>query len=168
MNAPMHAGPSPAGGGPDPYTDWDDYLADLGDRVRAERQARGWSQTTFATLAGWHVDQVKRLEAGSPQLRLRNMAVAAHVLGVDLGHLLSRQWVAPVRRPSLTGRQAEVLAAAADGCPLSEVAVRVGLRTQAVASHLSHVYRRLGVTDGVPPGARRRAAVEEARRHHLI
>lgn len=69
--------------------------------------------------------------------------------------------------PHLSPRQAEVLAAAADGAPVTEVARRVGMPRPQVASHLSRAYQRLDVAwmDRVD---RRAAAVRVARRAGLI
>lgn len=69
--------------------------------------------------------------------------------------------------PRLTPRQAAVLAAAADGAPLSTVAARLGTTRTQIASRISEAYRRLDVT-WMPRGERRAAAVRIARRHGLI
>ncbi|MGH8921973.1 MAG: helix-turn-helix domain-containing protein, partial [Actinomycetes bacterium] len=68
MTAPVQVGPSPHGGGPVPYPDWDDVVADLGDRVRAERQARRWSVRQLAERCGLSPTQVKHIEAGGRSL----------------------------------------------------------------------------------------------------
>jgi DNA-binding CsgD family transcriptional regulator len=63
--------------------------------------------------------------------------------------------------------QARVLAAAADGAPLSVVAARLGTTRTQVASRLSEAYRRLDVT-WLPRGEKRAEAVRVARGHGLI
>lgn len=72
----------------------------------------------------------------------------------------------PPRLP-LTPAQARVLAAAADGAPVSAVAVRLGVPRPQVAARLSEAYRRLGVSR-LPVADRRAEAVREARRRGLI
>lgn len=72
----------------------------------------------------------------------------------------------PPRQP-LTKRQAEVLVAAADGAPLSEVARRVGTSREQVASRLSEAYKRLDVA-WIDRDERRAAAVRVARKRGLI
>lgn len=69
--------------------------------------------------------------------------------------------------PHLYPKQAEVLAAAADGAPLSVVGRRLGMPRTQVASRLSEAYVRLDVT-WMPRDERRTAAVRVARRHGLI
>lgn len=166
MSAPVQVGPSPQGGGPVPFPDWDDVLADIGDRVRAERRARGWSQTELGRRMGVALATVKRLETGDSSL-LITFAMACRALGVDMGHLLSVQWRLPDRHLSLSPTQARVLEAVSDGRPLAQAARALGTTHTAVASVLTKAYRRLGVAD-VPRGQRRAAAVREARRHGLI
>ncbi|MCX4911866.1 helix-turn-helix domain-containing protein [Streptomyces sp. NBC_00878] len=167
MTAPVQVGPSPQGGGPVPCPDWDDLLADIGDRVRAERQARGWSQTELARRAGFALNTAKRLEeAGAGTLRVFVLACAA--LGVEMSLLLSDEWQLPERRPSLTDAQVKALRAVAGGEPLSMVAERLGMPRDGLASRLSEIYRRLGVTHVSRGFQRRMAAVDAARKHGLL
>ncbi|MFI2465959.1 LuxR C-terminal-related transcriptional regulator [Streptomyces globisporus] len=70
-------------------------------------------------------------------------------------------------RMALTPRQAQVLIAAADGAPLSQVAVRLGVRRETVAARLSDAYRRLDVAH-LPRDEKRQAAVRTARSRGLI
>ncbi|GAA0453919.1 hypothetical protein GCM10009544_15850 [Streptomyces stramineus] len=72
-----------------------------------------------------------------------------------------------MKAPHLSPRQAEVLAAAADGVPLSAVALRLGMPRTQVASRLSEAYRALDVA-WTSRDQRRAAAVRVARRHGLI
>jgi DNA-binding NarL/FixJ family response regulator len=67
----------------------------------------------------------------------------------------------------LTGRQAEVLTAAADGSSLVVVAGRLGTSREQVSARLSEAYRRLDVS-WVPRDERRAAAVRVARGRGLI
>jgi transcriptional regulator with XRE-family HTH domain len=149
-----------------PVPDWGDILADIGDRVRAERQARGWSQTELAHRAGFALNTAKRLEEdGAGTLRVFALACAA--LGVQMSLLLSDQWRIPQSGPVLTKRQVEVLHAVSGGESLSVAAARLLMKREGVASHLSDIYRRLGVAE-LPRGERRSAAVRVARKHGLF
>ena len=158
-------GPSPQGAGPTLCPDWDDVLADIGDRVRAERQARGWSQTDLAHRAGISVQAARRLEEGS--VWLRPLMKACWAFRVPVDHLLSEQWKTPERRPTLAPRQVDVLREAGSGDSLTVVGVRLGMSSQAVGAALSRIYVRLGVAD-MPRGQRRQAAVRVARSNGLI
>lgn len=150
----------------DVLLDVDEVIADIGDRVRAERQALGWSQVTLAERVGMTDQRIRRLESGA--VSLRNLLEVCSAMGVEVSELLSPQWRLPLQVASLTDRQVEVLQAAADGAPLSEVAAdRLKMPREGLASHLSEVYRRLGVAD-LPLGARRAAAVRIARERGLL
>lgn len=166
MIAPVQAAP-PCGDKPASGRDLEDYLADVGDRVRAERQHRGWTQAHLAKRAGIGLATVKRIEAGG--VWLRPLVLASWALGIELDYLLSLRWETPSQGPvvSLSPRQVDVLSAAAGGAPLSVVARRLGMTRPEVASHMSRVYRRLDVA-GLPEGERRAAAVRVASRHGLL
>lgn len=176
MTAPVMVGPSPQGIGPAPCPDWDDVLADIGDRIRAERQARGWSETELGRRAGIARTTVRRLENGDASLRCFIQACTA--LEIPAEQLLSPQWrhpaSTPVRGPGLsktpTGlseRQALVLREAASGDSLSQVAARLDMDVQAVGAVLSRAYQRLGVAL-LPRNQRRAAAVRVAIQHGLF
>jgi DNA-binding NarL/FixJ family response regulator len=72
----------------------------------------------------------------------------------------------PARQP-LTRHQAAVLTAAADGAPLTEVALRLGRPRSWVAARLSEAYKRLDVA-WMDRDERRAAAVRLARKRGLI
>ena len=163
MTAPVQMGPSPVGGGPVAFQDREELLADIGDRIRAERHARGWAGTALAAKAGVSRRTVERVETGRSPLPLSLFAALCEALGVPMSLLLSDQWVMPARfrRPTLTPRQIEILLLASSGLTLQQVGVRVGTTRQAVASRLSETYRLLGVSD-LPQGERRAAAMQVA------
>jgi DNA-binding CsgD family transcriptional regulator len=165
VSAPALVGPSPQGGGPVPSPDWDDLLADIGDRIRAERQARGWSRDDLARRARISKSAARQLEEGSVRLRPLMKACWAFRLPVD--YLLSNQWKTPSRRPTLAPRQVDVLREAASGDSLGQVGSRLGMRSQSVGATLSRIYVRLGV-DGLPRDQRRAAAARVAMQHGLF
>lgn len=157
-----------------PVLHWEDALADIGDRIRAERRARGWTVAILAQQAGLAVYTVRRLEQGESTL-LITFATVCRTLGVDMGQLLSADWELPeplprlnaTQGPHLSPTQARVLAAVADGRSLSQAARELSMTTSGVASVLTAVYRRLDVAH-VPRGERRTAAVRVAVKHRLI
>ncbi|MFB7312926.1 helix-turn-helix domain-containing protein [Streptomyces sp. NPDC056192] len=163
MTAPMQMAPSPVGGGPVAFQDREELLADIGDRIRAERHARGWAGTALAAKTGVSRRTVERVETGKSPLPLSLFAALCEALGVSMSLLLSDQWVMPARfrRAVLTPRQTEILLLASSGLTLQQVGVRVGTTRQAVASRLSETYRLLGVSD-LPPDERRAAAAQIA------
>jgi DNA-binding NarL/FixJ family response regulator len=61
----------------------------------------------------------------------------------------------------LTDREREVLALVGAGVPNKQIALRLGISTKTVKSHLSNVFRRIGVSD-------RFQAALWARRHGLV
>ncbi|MFD3516274.1 helix-turn-helix domain-containing protein [Streptomyces sp. NPDC058657] len=164
MTARAQVGPSPVGGGPVVSLDLDDLVADIGDRIRAERQHRGWSQAELGTRAGIPTQYVGLAEAGNAALPVARLAQLCHGLGVSMGYLLADGWEMPERKApvvALTSRQAQVLVEARSGAPLSRVAVRLGMSRESVSARLSEAYRVLGVSH-LPHGGRREAAVRAA------
>jgi len=166
VSAPVQSGPSPSGGGPAPSLDWDDLLADIGDRVRAERKARGWSQTELAHRANLDRAAIRRLEDGNSTLRCFIAACAA--LQVDFAQILSGQWQVPDLKPVLTPAQDRVLKAVAVAGSPSAAAARLGIPLVTVTSRLSEIYRRLGVSALRRGEERRIAALRVAAEHGLI
>ncbi|MFJ9988632.1 helix-turn-helix domain-containing protein [Streptomyces globisporus] len=168
MTAPARTGPLPSGGGPAPSPDLDDLTADIGDRIRAERLHRGWSQAHLATLAGVTKKYVGLAEAGHTTLPVVRLAQLCHGLGMPMSDLLSDQWVMPERKAArvLTPRQVQVLAEARTGVPLSRIAVRVGMSRESVSARLSEAYRVLDVAH--LPDGRREAAVRVAVERGLL
>lgn len=153
-------------GGPALFVDLVDYLADVGDRIRAERQARGWTQAELARRAGLERNTIRTLESGRPAL-LSSLVQCCTAMGLEAAYVLSGGWRLPERGPSLTPQQARVLGEAVLGGSLAQIGSRLGMTGPEVGCTLSRVYQRLGVTS-VPRGERRAAAVRAARQHGLI
>lgn len=130
-----------------PHTDIHDYLADIGDRVRAERQSRHWSKEELATRAGISRASVTATEYGRYKVTLPTLISICRGLGMHVADLLSDEWTMPVRedRPRLTPRQVEAVVLCADGGSLLDVARMLGTSRQDVGARLSEAYRRLGV-----------------------
>ncbi|MFF1916157.1 helix-turn-helix domain-containing protein [Streptomyces sp. NPDC058239] len=165
MTAPAQVGPSPVGGGPAVSADREEFLADVGDRIRAERHARGWTQDQLGRRSGLSRKAIEHMEHGRTSMPLLGLADVCRGLGVTLSALLSESWEMPTaanRERGLTPRQAHILrVAASTGLPLSQVAARVGTTRQVVAARLSESYRLLGVAH-LPQRERRAAAVRVA------
>lgn len=159
-------GPSSLSGGPVPSRFFDETLCDIGDRVRAERQARGWSQPELARRAGICKATVHRLESDGG-IHLRHLIQACWALGVSPERLLSADWRFPDRGPVLTPQQVVVLREVASGDSLAEVGSRLGMARGAVSSVLTRVYQRLDVSH-VPVGERRSAACRVAMQYGLF
>lgn len=58
-------------------------LTILGDRIRALRHERGWSQEDLAEHADLHWSFVSHVERGSRNLSLRSLLKISHGLQVD-------------------------------------------------------------------------------------
>lgn len=168
MTTTVPQGPSHPRGGPAPF-DVDDYLADMGDRIRAERHARGWSTRHLALRAATSKGTVLGIESGRIGATFALVIRLSHALGMTVGQLLADDWVMPARAvkgPSLTPLQREVLLLAAEtGLSLSELGRRLGRSTQAVSAVLSQAYRSLDVPQ---QDDRRMVALRVAREHGLI
>lgn len=149
----------------DPFPDPDDLLPDIGDRIRCERRARGWSQAVLATSLGHERHHVRRLEAGLDSISA--YAAACRAMGLTLDYLLSARWVMPEQQKPLTPRQVSVLAAVRGGGTLADAARRLGTTRQVVGARLSEAYRVLGV-EALPVGDRRPAAVRMAEQQGLF
>ncbi|MFJ6238956.1 helix-turn-helix domain-containing protein [Streptomyces griseus] len=168
VTASAQVGPSPSGGGPTASPDLDDLTASIGDRIRAERLHRGWSQSQLGTRAGLTKKHVGAIEAGHTALPVVRLAQVCHGLGMPMSDLLSDRWVMPERKAPrvLTSRQVQILAEARTGAPFSVIAVRVGMPRESVSARMSEVYRLLDVAH--LPYGRREAAIRAAEERGLL
>jgi DNA-binding CsgD family transcriptional regulator/DNA-binding XRE family transcriptional regulator len=164
VSVPVQVAPSRTGGAT-PVANPDVLLEDVAVRIRAEREARGWSRDQLARRAGISRSAVGRLEAGD--VWLRSLAKACTALRVPVDYLLSDRWMPPARKPTLTPVQVTVLGEAASGDSLEAVGDRLRMTSQAVSSVLSKIYVRLGVAD-LPRDQKRAAAVRVASAHGLL
>jgi transcriptional regulator with XRE-family HTH domain len=67
----------------------DDGLRRLGVRIRELRTRRGWSQESFADIAGVHRTYMGHLERGEKNVSFLSIVRVANALGVTLSELLS-------------------------------------------------------------------------------
>lgn len=63
-------------------------LRDLGERVRARRMARGWSQEELAERAGLHRNYVGGVERGERNISLINILKIAKALDTEPSEFL--------------------------------------------------------------------------------
>ncbi len=60
-------------------------------RVKSEREARGWTQRQFAEMLGWHWTTAAKVENGQRSVRVDEAAMIADLFGVSLDVLLGRK-----------------------------------------------------------------------------
>jgi DNA-binding NarL/FixJ family response regulator len=67
-------------------------------------------------------------------------------------------------RQAISDREREVLALVGAGVPNKQIAFRLGISPKTVKSHLSHIFRQIGVSDRLQAAlwARRHGLVDEA------
>ncbi|PTA66337.1 helix-turn-helix domain-containing protein [Deinococcus arcticus] len=61
----------------------------LGERIRQLREARGWSQDTFAHLAGLNRAYPHKIETGKVDLRYSTLVRVAHVLNITVADVVT-------------------------------------------------------------------------------
>lgn len=77
-----------------------DELEQMGPRLRAVRQARGWTLDDLASRAGMSPSTLSRLESGKRQASLELLLPLTRQLGIRVDDLLPREAADPrVRRP---------------------------------------------------------------------
>jgi transcriptional regulator with XRE-family HTH domain len=64
------------------------FLRDLGERVRRERLARGWTQEEFARKCDLHRTFVGSVERGERNISVLNLRLFAKVLRIELRDLV--------------------------------------------------------------------------------
>lgn len=62
---------------------------EFGKRIRARREAKGWSQERLAEEVGLHWTYVGQIERGRRNVTLHNIIKLASGLNVDAGQLVS-------------------------------------------------------------------------------
>ena len=64
------------------------YLRQLGDKIRAIRQKRGYSQEEFADIAGFSRSYYTEIETGKRNISILNLIKIIEVLKVDPNELI--------------------------------------------------------------------------------
>lgn len=67
----------------------DSAVDSVGRRIRARRQAKGWTQEQLAAAAGVHPTYLGGIERGTRNPSLRNLLRVAAALGVELARLVA-------------------------------------------------------------------------------
>ena len=83
----------------------------FGNRVRQERERRGWSMTDLATRSGLAVATIHAAEHGNDP-RLSTVLLIAQTMRVSVDLMLRPDPGTPVVRTDLTGQMTEALAGA--------------------------------------------------------
>lgn len=64
------------------------WKQEFGDRLRAARKARGWSQERLAEVVGVHRTYAGTVERGEQNISLTNICEFARALGIQPGELM--------------------------------------------------------------------------------
>lgn len=96
-----------------------EYLQEVGARVRSERMRRGWQQAELAQRAGLSRSRLTRIETGKVErVHLTETRQVAKVLGVTAAYLTLEEdhpFRGLVRNPSPSFEHGHLLELAADG-----------------------------------------------------
>jgi DNA-binding CsgD family transcriptional regulator len=129
---------------------WGDGRPDAGI-AQLDAVADRWAEigtVRYEVRARWAAAEIAR-QAGLASAERRMAAVAAVARRHGLAPLLRRAETAQTtgpRRPTLTPREAAVMALVADGCSSQAVAEQLGITRPTVESHVRAVMRKAGVT----------------------
>lgn len=88
----------------------DDPIAHVGPRLRAARQARGWTLDELARQAGISASTLSRLESGKRQASLELLLPVTRRLGIRVDDLLPAESVDPRVRRAVERRDGMLIA----------------------------------------------------------
>lgn len=96
-----------------------DDLTQLGPRLRARRQARGWTLDDLASRARMSPSTLSRLESGKRQATLELLMPLTAQLGIRIDDLIRPETPDPrVRRPAIRRGGVEIVPLAPEGSPV--------------------------------------------------
>lgn len=104
--------------------------ADIAERLRAARKAKGLSQRELSDLAGVPQAQISRIEAGTVDLRLSSLVALAHALDLELA-LVPRKAVPAVRslsRDAISANRQDIVVAQKEMQRINEVMRNLQIR----------------------------------------
>lgn len=101
-----------------------DELDQMGPRLRAARQARGWTLDDLASRAGMSASTLSRLESGKRQASLELVLPLTRRLGIRIDDLLPSETPDPRVRRTLIRREGMVIAPlTAEAAPVQTVKI---------------------------------------------
>jgi transcriptional regulator with XRE-family HTH domain len=65
------------------------FLREIGARIRARREARGWTQAHLAQQCGLHRTFIGSIERGERNISILNLRLVAHTLRVSIADLFA-------------------------------------------------------------------------------
>jgi XRE family aerobic/anaerobic benzoate catabolism transcriptional regulator len=122
-----------------------DLLAGIGGRVRACRQARGWSLAALARASGVSVRFLADLELGRANVSVLRLSEVAQALGVSLVSLVAGLSAVPDVADRLAALPEERRAAALRAGAAPDILALVGLRGAGKSTVGPILAKRLGV-----------------------
>ncbi|WP_068401919.1 helix-turn-helix domain-containing protein [Kribbia dieselivorans] len=94
-------------------------LGQVGPRLRAARQSRGWTLDDLATRAGVSASTLSRLESGKRQANLELLVPLTRQLGIRIDDLIAHETPDPrVRRPVVHRDGLVIAPLAPEGSPI--------------------------------------------------
>ena len=70
-----------------------EFLYKLGKRIAKLREQKNWSQLDLALEADLMINTISKIENGKTQSRISTYQTIAHALDIDLGELVSENYV---------------------------------------------------------------------------
>ena len=114
------------------------YTAEGGDdRVATSLRAGAAGYLSKATPAAQLVEQIERIVAGEVVVETRSVGATAN--------RSTRQW--PGKQSGRSERESEIVALVAIGRRNAEIAAALFISVETVKTHLSHAFRKLGLTN---------------------
>ncbi len=126
-----------------------DELAQVGARLRAARNDRGWTLDELAERAGMSPSTLSRLESGKRQASLELLVPLTRLLGIRLDDLVAVDAPDPrVRRPAIRREGMLIVPLAPEGAPISTYKVSFPPTTDPPALRVHDGYEWLYVLSG--------------------
>ncbi len=102
-----------------------DIARQVGERIRAARKARGWTQEELASQAGLHFTYIGAVERGEKNLTIKSLERVTRALGLPMAEALKA--AGPVKEP---------MAVAAEPCEFETLLQRYPPRVKRQALEL--------------------------------
>ena len=126
-----------------------DALDQLGDRLRAARQAQGWTLEDLAGRAALSASTLSRLESGKRQASLELLLPLTRELGIRIDDLLTQETPDPrVRRPVIRRDGMVIAPLAPEGSSIATYKITYPPRPEAPQPRVHDGYEWLYVLSG--------------------